>query len=73
MSDMQIVKVVVRGKLPKSCAWRENGNEFMTTCDRMCFGDGYWCDITGKTLETDYDVCRPLWCPLVLEDKEEKE
>jgi len=67
MREMQIVKVVVRGELPKSCA--------DCKCFSMCYEEGKHCGATGEEIAYDSNWAsqRMPWCPLQLEDKENEE
>lgn len=59
MTNMQIVKVVIKGELPESCS----GCTFRYV---RLFVDGDKCVLTNQILKTLRT--RPDWCPLVLDD-----
>ena len=63
---MKILKVIIKGRLPKSCA--ECPYAIYDTED-----DGYICYamVVGKVDNLISDIhVRPEWCPLVVESKE---
>ena len=65
MTDMRIVKVVVEGKLPKSC-----NNCGLSTRHKTTIEIKRGCDVMNKWIEQP--DTRPAWCPLVKQEDGEE-
>ena len=75
MTNMQIVKVVVRGKLPENCWDCDMMVKSMEGIWHVCAGLGRISDEPALAYKWvgNMQEARPTWCPLELEPEKEDE